>query len=97
LGLFGALIVLILFGVFVWRGIRIAMNAADLTGTLIATGTSVLIAVQVIINVSVVTNTIINTGIPLPFISYGGTSVAFILALTGVMLNVSRYSKKRAE
>ena len=97
LGFFGAFIILLLFGIFVWRGVSIALKAADLTGTLIAAGTTILIAMQVIINVSVVTNTIINTGIPLPFISYGGTSVAFILALTGVMLNVSRYSKKTVE
>ena len=97
LGFFGALLVLILFGVFIWRGIRIALKAVDLMGMLIATGTTVLIAVQVIINVAVVTNTIVNTGIPMPFISYGGTSVVFILALTGVMLNVSRYTPQRRE
>ena len=97
LGFFGALIVLILFGVFIWRGVRVALKATDVTGMLIATGTTVLVAMQVIINVSVVTNTIVNTGIPLPFISYGGTSVAFILALTGVMLNVSRHHDKAVE
>ena len=97
LGFFGAVLVLGLFGVFVWRGIQIALRAVDLTGTLIATGTTILVTLQVLINVAVVTNTIINTGIPLPFISYGGTSVAFILALTGVMLNVSRYSKQKTE
>jgi len=97
LGFFGALIVLILFGIFIWRGIRIALKAVDLMGMLIATGTTILIAMQVIINVAVVTNTIVNTGIPMPFISYGGTSVVFILALTGVMLNVSRYTPHRRE
>jgi len=95
LGFFGAALVLLLFGIFVWRGTHIALHASDLTGTLIATGATILVAVQVIINVAVVTNTIVNTGIPMPFISYGGTSVAFILALTGVVLNVSRYSKKQ--
>lgn len=94
LGFFGAMIVLLLFAILIWRSVRTALNAPDLFGTLIATGVVMLIGVQVIINVSVVTNTIPNTGIPMPFISYGGTSVAFIMAIMGVLLNISRYSKK---
>lgn len=93
LGFFGAGVILLLFSVLIWRGIRVALNSPDLLGTLIATGIVVMIAVQVIINVGVVTNTIPNTGIPLPFISYGGTSVVFIMALMGILLNISRYSK----
>ena len=94
LGFFGAAALLGLFVILIWRGIVVALNACDLFGTLIALGTVVLIASQVIINVGVVTNTIPNTGIPLPFISYGGTSVLFIMCMMGVLLNISRYSKK---
>ena len=97
LGFFGAAALLGLFVVLIWRGIIIALNAADLFGTLMALGTVILIASQVIINVGVVTNTIPNTGIPLPFISYGGTSVLFIMCMMGVLLNISRYSKKTGE
>ncbi len=93
LGLFGAAIVLMLFAVLVWRAIRISMNSQDTYGSLIAAGASIMIAVQVIINVSVVTNTIPNTGIPLPFISYGGTSIVFIMMLMGILLNISKYTK----
>lgn len=94
LGFFGAAIILTLFGILIWRGIKVAINAPDLFGTLIATGTVVMLGAQVIINVAVVTNSIPNTGIPLPFISYGGTSIVFIMALMGILLNISRYSKK---
>ncbi|MDR2903197.1 MAG: putative lipid II flippase FtsW, partial [Clostridiales bacterium] len=72
LGFFGAMIVLILFAILLWRGMRVALNAQDLFGMLLATGIVVMLGVQVIINVAVVTNTIPNTGIPMPFISYGG-------------------------
>ena len=92
-GLFGALIVLLLFGVIVWRGVVIARNAPDMFGALIAIGAVSLIAIQVLINAAVVINLIPNTGSPMPFISYGGTSVMFNLALMGVLLNVSRYAK----
>jgi cell division protein FtsW len=94
LGFFGALIVLTLFGVLIWRGILVAMKAPDIFGMLIATGAMVLISVQVAINVGVVTNTIPNTGIPMPFISYGGTSVVFVLVLMGIVLNISRNISK---
>lgn len=93
LGFFGAAIVIFLFALLIYRGVRVALNAPDLLGTLMATGIIVMIAVQVIINVGVVTNTIPNTGIPLPFISYGGSSVLFLMALIGILLNISRYSK----
>ena len=93
LGFFGALIVLSLFGVLIWRGIITAMKATDMFGTIIAMGAMVLISVQVAINVGVVTNSIPNTGIPMPFISYGGTSVVFILGLMGILLNISRQAK----
>ena len=93
LGFVGAGIVLLLFGILIWRGLRIAMNAADNFGALIAVGIILMIASQVIINVAVVTNTIPNTGIPMPFISYGGTALVVCMACMGILLNISRYSK----
>lgn len=94
LGFFGAAIVLLLFAILIWRGIKIAINSTDLFGSLVSSGIVIMIASQVIINVAVVTNSIPNTGVPLPFISYGGTSVAIIMMLIGILLNISRYSKK---
>jgi cell division protein FtsW len=94
LGFFGALIVLLLFSILIWRGIHVALNSTDLFGTLVASGITIMIASQAIINISVVTNSIPNTGVPLPFISYGGTSVAIVMMLVGILLNISRYSKK---
>ncbi|MCL2619688.1 MAG: FtsW/RodA/SpoVE family cell cycle protein [Defluviitaleaceae bacterium] len=93
LGLFGGGIVLLLFAVIVWRGAKAAMESRDTLGMLIATGITTMIAVQVIINVGVVTNFIPNTGIPLPFISYGGTSIAVMMTAVGLLMNVSRYQK----
>ncbi|MCL2461307.1 MAG: putative lipid II flippase FtsW [Defluviitaleaceae bacterium] len=95
LGFVGAAMVLLLFGILIWRGIRVALNAPDTFGSLVASGIVILIAVQVLINVAVVTNTIPNTGIPLPLISYGGTSLVVTMALVGILLNISRYSKER--
>lgn len=92
LGLVGAVLVIFLFAVLIWRGIKIAMNAEDMFGCLIATGISAMIAIQVIVNIAVVTNTIPNTGMPLPFISYGGTSLLFMMAAIGILLNISRYN-----
>jgi len=93
LGLFGAGIVLLLFGILVWRGAVAAMNSRSVLGCLMATGIVTMIAAQVIINVGVVTNTIPNTGIPLPFISYGGTSIAVMMTAIGLLLNISRYQR----
>ncbi len=94
LGLVGAAVVLILFGILIWRGIKIAMNATDLYGSLVATGIVIMIASQVIINVAVATNSIPNTGVTIPFISYGGTSLLTSMFLMGILLNISRYSKE---
>ncbi len=93
LGLFGAVILIFLFVILIWRGLNIAMNSVDMFGCLIASGIIVMIAIQVILNIAVVTNTIPNTGIPLPFISYGGTSLVFMMGSVGLLLNISRYSK----
>lgn len=93
LGVFGAIIVLTLFGIMLYRLMFIAQNAPDIYGALIATGIFSHIAIQVILNVAVVTNTIPNTGITLPFISYGGTSLLFLMAEMGMALSVSRKIK----
>lgn len=95
LGIVGAALVILLFAVLIWRGIRIALNAKDSFGMLVATGITAVIAFQSIINIGVVTNTIPNTGQPLPFISYGGTSLLFLMAMVGILLNISRYPKDR--
>lgn len=93
LGLFGAGFVLILFLILIWRFFVIATHAADLFGTLIASGAMAHMMIQVILNIAVVTNTIPNTGITLPFISYGGTSVVFLLLEMGLVLSVSSLVK----
>ncbi|MBQ2879644.1 MAG: putative lipid II flippase FtsW [Anaerotignum sp.] len=93
LGLVGAALVIVLFAVLIWRGIKIAMNAKDQFGMLVATGITSVIAFQSIINIGVVTNTIPNTGQPLPFVSYGGTSLLFLMGMVGVLLNISRYPR----
>lgn len=95
LGIVGAALVILLFAVLIWRGIRIAINAKDSFGMLVATGITAVIAFQSIINIGVVTNTIPNTGQPLPFVSYGGTSLLFLMAMVGILLNISRYPKDR--
>lgn len=91
LGLMGALLLMLLFLLLLWRFMVIATHAPDLFGSLIAAGIMGHIAIQVILNIAVVTNTIPNTGITLPFISYGGTSVLFLLAEMGLALSVSRW------
>ena len=90
LGLFGAIAVLIMFILLIWRCMIIANNAPDLFGALLVVGVMGHIAIQVILNVAVVTNTIPNTGISLPFISYGGSSVMFLLAEIGIVFSVGR-------
>ncbi|MDE5910311.1 MAG: FtsW/RodA/SpoVE family cell cycle protein [Lachnospiraceae bacterium] len=90
LGLFGAISILLLFILLIWRFMVIANNAQDLFGALLVVGVMGHIAIQVILNVAVVTNTIPNTGISLPFISYGGSSVLFLLVEIGIVLSVGR-------
>lgn len=90
LGLFGAICVILLFLLLIWRFMVIANNARDLYGALLVTGILAHIAIQVVLNIAVVTNSIPNTGVTLPFISYGGTSVVFLMAEMGLALSVSR-------
>lgn len=94
LGFIGCAIIIILFGILIWRGILAAIKAPDLFGTLIAAGITTLIALQVIINIGVVTAVLPVTGMPLPFFSYGGTSLLILLCSVGVLLNISRQSEK---
>lgn len=92
LGLLGTLTVVLLFLVVAWRGYRIAMRAPDLFSSLLATGFTTMIVIQATINMGVVTATLPVTGITLPFISYGGSSLVLSLAGAGVLLNISRHA-----
>lgn len=90
LGLFGAICVILLFVLLIWRFMVIANNSADLFGAMLVVGVMSHIALQVVLNLAVVTNSIPNTGVTLPFISYGGTSMVILLAEMGLVLSVSR-------
>lgn len=90
LGLFGASAIILLFILLIWRFMVIANNSADLFGAMLVVGVMGHIAIQVILNIAVVTNTIPNTGISLPFISYGGSSVLFLLIEIGIVLSVGK-------
>lgn len=94
LGFVGAIFVIILFLLFVWRGIVISMKAEDTFGTLLAVGLTSMIGLEALINIAVVTNTIPVTGMPLPFFSYGGSAMLANLLAVGILLSVSRNSKK---
>ena len=89
-GLIGACLLILIFALLIWRLMVIATHARDLCGALIAAGIMGHMAIQVILNIAVVTNTIPNTGITLPFVSYGGTSVLFLMGEMGLALSVSR-------
>lgn len=90
LGLFGGIAVILLFVLLIWRFMVIANNSSDLFGALLVVGVMGHIAIQVILNIAVVTNTIPNTGISLPFISYGGSSVMFLMVEIGLVLSVAK-------
>ena len=93
LGFIGCTAVLVLFAIFIWRGVLIAMKAPDMFGSLVAIGITALVAIQVVINVAVVTSSMPATGMPLPFFSYGGTALFILLCEMGVLLNISRAGK----
>lgn len=90
LGLIGAAVIILLFCLLIWRGFTIAMHAPDKFGSLLALGLTFQVGLQAMLNIWVVTNTIPNTGISLPFFSYGGTSLLILLAEMGIVLSVSR-------
>ncbi len=92
LGMVGAIVIILMFCVFIWRGFRIAMRSKDLFGTMIASGIIIQFGLQAMLNMMVVTKTVPNTGISLPFFSYGGTALMMLLGEMGVLLNISRSS-----
>jgi cell division protein FtsW len=92
LGFFGGMLVLLAFGILIWRGVRIALRAPNMFGTMLATGITALLAIQVVINIGVVTGLVPPTGIVLPFISAGRTSLIMFMACIGVLLNISKQS-----
>ncbi len=94
LGFVGSVAVILLFAIFIWRGIVIASKAPDMFGSLLACGITALVGFQAIINIAVVTSSMPVTGIALPFFSYGGTSLIILLAAVGILLNISRQSNK---
>lgn len=95
LGIVGAILVILAFLVLFWRIVVIACHAPDIFGTMLCVGVMVQLAIQVVINVAVVTNSIPSTGIPLPFISYGGTSEMIMMTEMGLVLGVSRQIKQK--
>ncbi len=95
-GLLGAILVVLMFVFLILRGIKIALNAPDLFGTLLATGIVSMIAIQAMVNIAVVTSSMPVTGMPLPFFSYGGTALAITMAEMGIVLNISAHCKKGA-
>ena len=94
LGFVGCVVVILLFAIFIWRGILIAIKAKDMFGSLLAVGITGLIGIQAILNIAVVTSSMPVTGISLPFFSYGGTALLITLCSVGILLNISRNSEK---
>ena len=90
LGMVGALVIIVLFAMLIWRGVYISVHAKDKFGMLLGLGITFQVGLQTVLNICVVTNTIPNTGISLPFFSYGGTALLMLLGEMGVLLNISR-------
>ncbi|MCL2677645.1 MAG: FtsW/RodA/SpoVE family cell cycle protein, partial [Clostridiales bacterium] len=93
LGFIGCALVLALFALFVWRGLNVAVRVQDSFGSFLAMGLTCMIGIQAIVNLGVVCGLLPVTGITLPFISYGGTSLVVSLAAVGILLNISQYAK----
>lgn len=92
-GLLGSILVMLMFIFLIERGVKIALKAPDLFGTLLATGIISMIAIQALVNIAVVTSSMPVTGMPLPFFSYGGTALAITMTEMGIVLNISKYSR----
>ncbi len=92
LGMVGALVIIVLFALLIWRGVYISIHAKDKFGMLLGLGITFQVGLQAVLNICVVTNTIPNTGISLPFFSYGGTALLMLLGEMGILLNISRSS-----
>ena len=93
LGFIGMVFVIVLFGILIWRGVVIATKAPDMFSGLVAIGITMLIAIQIIFNIAIITSFFPVTGMPVPFMSYGGTSLLIFMSCIGILLNISRYSK----
>jgi cell division protein FtsW len=93
LGLLGALTVIVLFAIFLWRGVRVSLRTQDISGRFLAVGITSMIVLQAFINISVVLGLMPTKGIPLPFVSYGGSSLFVTLACVGVLLNITKQSE----
>jgi cell division protein FtsW len=93
LGLVGAMFVVVLFAIFMWRGTRTALRTSDLFGRYLAVGITSMVILQAFINISVVLGLMPTKGIPLPFVSYGGSSLFITLACVGVLLNISKQAE----
>lgn len=93
LGFAGAMGMIALFGLFIWRGMRIALKTSDLFGRLMVTGFVSLIGIQAFINIGAISGIIPLTGVPLPFVSYGGTALAVFLTMSGIIVNISKYQR----
>ena len=95
MGFFGAVFIIALFVLLIWRGIKIATEATDKFASLMVVGIISQVAIQTVLNIGVATATLPNTGVSLPFFSYGGTAIFLLLAEMGIVLSVSRYSNKK--
>ena len=95
LGFIGTITVILLFFLFAWRGFKVAISAPDIYGSILAAGLTTMIVMQALMNIAVVTASMPVTGIPLPFISFGGSALIFTLAGVGILLNISRYVKDK--
>ncbi len=94
LGLIGAIVLILLFVFLVYRGIKIAATAPDLFGTMVATGITVMIGIQVILNIAVATASLPATGVPMPLVSYGSSSLVIFMAMIGILLNISKQARR---
>lgn len=95
IGFIGGVLIILLFLLFIWRGLKIAISAPDSFASILAVGLTSMVGLQAVLNLGVVTGALPTTGIPLPFISYGGTSLVFILAGVGLLLNISKYTTSK--
>jgi cell division protein FtsW len=95
LGFVGAIAIVLLFAVLVWRGLRAGLHAPDLFGSYLALGITVIIATQTLINLGAVTGLLPTKGLPLPFISFGGSALLVTMFCTGVLLNISQHATAR--
>jgi cell division protein FtsW len=96
-GYLGGVVLILLYGILIWRGIHIATHVEDRFAGLVAVGLTTMIGIAVFFNIGSVTNLLPTIGVPLPFISYGGTSLLFKMFSMGILLNISRYTVSRAE